>query len=192
MSFGITKLLGKLLVLWNVNEFGIRKKIFGFENANAFLRKIDKNSMIPILKRNGASIGINCDIEAPLIFHNCHDFSNLIIGNNCHIGKNCFFDLRDKVVIDENVVISMQSTFITHLDMNKSLLHLSFPASNAPIHVGKNTYIGANSTILQNVTIAENCFLAAGSVVTKDVSSFTMVGGVPAKFIKILPKTESN
>lgn len=184
MGFGITKLLRKLQVLWNVNEFSFRKKLLGFENANAFLRRLDKNSMIPILKRNGASIGINCDIEAPLIFHNCHDFSNLIIENNCHIGKNCFFDLRDKVVLEKNVVISMQSTFITHLDMNKSELHLSFPASHAPIHVGKNTYIGANTTILQGVIIAESCLLAAGSLVTNNVPPLTMVGGVPATFIK--------
>ncbi|MGD0340559.1 MAG: acyltransferase [Bacteroidales bacterium] len=190
MGLGIIKILKGIQVFWNVNEFGIRKKLLGFENANAFLRKLDKCSMIPILKKNGAIIGINCDIEAPLIFHNCQNFSNLVVGNNCHIGKNCFFDLCDKVVINENVVISMQSTFITHLDMNKSELHFLFPASHAPIYVGKNTYIGTNSTILQGVILSESCFLAAGSVVTKGVPSFTMVGGVPAKFIKVISRPD--
>ncbi len=70
--------------------------------------------------------------------------------------------------------------------MNKSELQRSFPASQAPILVGKNTYIGANTSILQGGKIAESCFLAAGCVVTKEVSPFIMVGGVPANIIKIL------
>lgn len=184
MGFGITKLLRKFQSSWNVNMFGIRKKLLGFDNANAFLRRLDKNSIIPILKRNGATIGDYCDIESPLTFHNCNDFSNLIVGNNCHIGKNCFFDLRDMVLIDENVVISMQCTFITHIDMNKSELSFLFPASNAEIRIEKNSYIGSNSIILQGVTIAENCIIAAGSVVINKTSPNTIVGGVPAKYIK--------
>ena len=158
MGFGITKLLRKLQISWNVKEFALRKKLLGFENANAFLRRLDKNSIIPILNRNGASIGLNCDIEAPIIFHNCIDYSNLIIGNNCHIGKNCFFDLRDKVIIEDNVVVSMQTTFITHIDMNKSELKYLFPATHSPIRVCKNSYIGAGSTILKGVTLEKNGF----------------------------------
>jgi acetyltransferase-like isoleucine patch superfamily enzyme len=184
MGLGLTKALRESIICWNLINFQIRKKIFGFDNANAFFRRLDKNSMITILRKNKAQIGNNCDIEAPLIFHNCTDFSNLIIGNNVHIGKDCFFDLRDKIIIEENVVVSMKTTFLTHMDMNKSELHYIFPALQAPIRVGKNTYIGANSTILKGVVLAESCFLAAGSMVTKNVPSFTMVGGVPAKFIK--------
>jgi acetyltransferase-like isoleucine patch superfamily enzyme len=191
MGFGITKLLRRLQISWNVNEFCIRRKLLGFENANGFLRRLDKHSMIPILKRNGGKIGKNCDIEAPLIFHNCSDFSNLIIGNDCHLGKNCFFDLRDKVIIEDNVVVSMQATFITHIDLNKSDLHFLFPATHSPIRVGKNSFIGAGTTILKGVTLADNCIVAAGSVVTKKVDPCTMVGGAPAKFIKKI-KLEDN
>jgi acetyltransferase-like isoleucine patch superfamily enzyme len=192
MGFGITKFLRKLQVSWNVNEFSIRKKLLGFENANAFLRRLDKNSMIPILTRNGAIIGNNCDIEAPLIFHNCQNFSNLFFGNNVHIGKNCFFDLQNKVIIEDNVVVSMQTTFITHIDMSKSELHYLFPPTHSLVRVSKNSFIGVGSTILKGVTLAENCFVAAGSIVTKNVDSYTMVGGVPAKLIKVLTKTDSN
>ena len=179
-------MIRSIKVFWDVKEFCLRKRILGFENANAFLRRLDKNSIISILVKNGASIGTGCDIESPLIFHNCSDFSNLIIGNNCHIGKNCFFDLRDRVIIEDNVIISMQTTFITHTDMNKSDLRIFYPASQAPVRVGKNTYIGANSTILQGVNIGENCVLAAASVVIGNIPSNTMVGGVPAKFIRSL------
>jgi acetyltransferase-like isoleucine patch superfamily enzyme len=186
MGLGISKFLIKLNAILNCCIFNLRVKTLGFENANAFLRSVDKNSLMPILKKNGARIGENCDIEAPVIFHNCLDYSNLVIGNSCHIGKNCFFDLRDKVIINDNAVISMQSSFITHIDLGYSELHYLFPANHAPIVIKKNVFIGANTTILKGVTIDEGSFIAAGSVVNKNILPFTMVGGVPAKFIKKL------
>jgi acetyltransferase-like isoleucine patch superfamily enzyme len=45
-------------------------------------------------------------------------------------------------------------------------------------------WIGFNSIILKGVTIGEGAVIAAGSVVTKDVSPYTIVGGNPAKFLK--------
>jgi acetyltransferase-like isoleucine patch superfamily enzyme len=48
----------------------------------------------------------------------------------------------------------------------------------------RNAWIGAAATILPGVTIGENAIVAAGSVVTKDVTSNTCVAGVPAKFVK--------
>ena len=53
--------------------------------------------------------------------------------------------------------------------------------------IKRNTWIGANATILPGVTIGENSVVAAGAVVTKDVPTNTVVAGVPAKVIKILP-----
>ena len=60
----------------------------------------------------------------------------------------------------------------------------STTAYPAPIVLGKNVWIGSNATILQGVTIGDNAIVAAGAVVTKDVAANTVVGGVPAKFIR--------
>ena len=54
----------------------------------------------------------------------------------------------------------------------------------APIVLGRNVWVGSNATILQGVTIGDNAVIAAGAVVTKDVAAGTVVGGVPARFIK--------
>lgn len=186
MGFGIAKLIGKLIIRKNVINFCIRKNLIGFENANSYLRRLDKDSMVHVLKANGATIGINCDIETLLIFHNCQDFSNLVIGDNVHLGKNCFIDLRGKVIIEDNVVVSMQTTFITHMDISKSELRSKYPASFNDIIIKSNSYIGANSTILQGVEVGENSLVAAGSVVTRNIPPFTIVAGVPAKKIRNL------
>lgn len=54
------------------------------------------------------------------------------------------------------------------------------------IRVGKNVWIGAHATILQGVTIGDNAVVAAGAVVNKDVPKNAVVGGVPAKIIKMI------
>lgn len=56
----------------------------------------------------------------------------------------------------------------------------------APIVLGKNVWIGSNATILLGVTIGDNAVVGAGAVVTKDVEANTVVGGVPAHFIKVI------
>ena len=56
-----------------------------------------------------------------------------------------------------------------------------------PIHIGKNVWIGAHATVLQGVTVGDGAIIAAGAVVTKDVPSGIIVGGVPAKMIKQIP-----
>ena len=181
-------MVNKLIRLIDRFRFFIRKKFVGFESAALLFMTMNKDSAIPILKANGATIGSNNDIETPIVFHNCQDFSNLVIGNNCHIGKNCFFDLRDKVIIQNNVVISMQTTFITHQDISRSELNKLFPASHKEIIIKDNSYIGASVTILKGVTINEYAVVGAKSLVTKDIMKYTMNFGVPVVKIKDIPK----
>ncbi len=167
-------------------RFSVRKKIWGFHNAILMFKTLHKESIIPVLKANGAIIGSKCDIETGLTFHNCKSFKNLVIGNNSHIGKDCFFDLRDNIIIGDNVVISMQCSFITHIDLSFSPLSKKFPATSAPIVINNNCYVGVRTTILMGVNIYLNAFIAAGSLVNKNVEESSLVGGVPAKLIKKL------
>jgi len=162
------------------------KALWGFDNANQLIQRVDKYSVGFILKRYGATIGDNCDIETGLIFHNCGDYSNLIIGNNCHIGKNCFFDLMDQVIIGNNVVISMQCTFITHIDMNKSELSKLYPSIKGSIKLEDHVYVGAHATILMNIVIETKSFITAHALVNNHVPALTMFGGIPARKIKDL------
>lgn len=58
---------------------------------------------------------------------------------------------------------------------------------SAPIKICSNAWIGMHCIILKGVTIGEGAIVAAGSVVTKDVMPWTVVGGNPAKFLKEIP-----
>jgi acetyltransferase-like isoleucine patch superfamily enzyme len=185
-GLGIYRRYRVLFSYYNLFRFTLRKIFIGFDVANQFIQRVDKQSLQLILKKNGATIGYNCDIETGLVFHNCDNFSNLVIGNNCHIGKHCLFDLRDKIEIEDNVVISMQTALITHQDLSNSELSVQYPASAARIYIGANSYIGSGTILLKGTDVGRFSIIAAKSLVTKNVPSFTLVGGVPAKFIKTL------
>jgi virginiamycin A acetyltransferase len=53
------------------------------------------------------------------------------------------------------------------------------------ITIGNDVWIGAHAIILSGVTIGNGAVIAAGAIVTKDVPAYTVVGGVPAKVIKV-------
>ena len=109
-------------------------------------------------------------------------------GKHTKIGKNVFINF-DCVFLDLGGILIEDGVFIAP---KVSLLTEGHPISPrdrhsltvAPIHVRKNAWIGANATIMQGVTIGENAVIAAGAVVTSDVSDNTVVGGVPARAIK--------
>ena len=60
-----------------------------------------------------------------------------------------------------------------------------------PVNIGKNVWIGSNSTICPGVTIGDNAVIGAGSVVTKDVPENMVAVGVPAKVIKSIFEEEN-
>ena len=87
----------------------------------------------------------------------------------------CKFQDQGGITIDEGALIGHNVVLAT-------INHDLDPAkrqsmSYAPIHIGKNVWIGANATVLAGVTIGDGA-------VTKDVEPNTIVGGVPAKVIK--------
>lgn len=59
------------------------------------------------------------------------------------------------------------------------------PEDDKDIVFEGDNWVGANATILKGVTIGQGSIIAAGAVVTRDVPPFSIVGGVPAKVIKM-------
>lgn len=107
---------------------------------------------------------------------------NIEIGENVFINACCHFQDHGGVRIGDNCQIGHNVVFAT---LNHGIAPEDRKAMYpAPIVLEKNVWIGSNSTILAGVTIGENAIVAAGAVVSKSVPRNTIVGGVPAKFIK--------
>lgn len=107
---------------------------------------------------------------------------NITIGENVFINASCHFQDQGGITIEDGALIGHCVTLATlnHCESVKNRASM-IPK---PIHIEKNAWIGSNSTILQGVTIGEGAIVAAGAVVTKDVAPRTVVGGIPARFIK--------
>ncbi len=111
---------------------------------------------------------------------------NIVLGEAVFINACCHFQDHGGVTIGDGCQIGHNVVFAT---LNHGLApedrKTTYPA---PIVLGKNVWVGSNATILQGVTIGDNAVVAAGAVVTKDVAANTIVGGVPAKFMKYITK----
>lgn len=97
---------------------------------------------------------------------------------------------KNKFYIGENSALAYGVTILTTAEPNgpyNELIKL-YPAVSKPVTIGRNVWIGANSTILPGITIGEMSVVAAGAVVTKDVPPYTLVAGVPARVVKSLKK----
>ena len=184
MPFGFRTILKKLIIFYDLIRFFISKKLFGFDNATKILYDCLKDSVIPILKVNGAKIGFNCDIESPLIFHNAKNFSNLVVGKNCHIGKNSFFDLRQSIVIGNDVTLSMNTSIITHIQLGQAKMKHLYETEIEKVIIEDGVYIGANCLILMGVIINQNSLIAAYSLVNKSIPENCVAYGNPAKVVK--------
>lgn len=107
---------------------------------------------------------------------------NITVGENVFINACCHFQDHGGVTLGDGCQIGHNVVFAT---LNHGLSPEERPITYpAPIVLERNVWVGSNATILQGVTIGENAVVAAGAVVTRDVPANTIVGGVPAKFIR--------
>ena len=144
------------------------------------------------LRLVGAKIGSNTVLQ-PFRMYNIYrtGFRGLRIGSNCFISDDVLLDLADKIEMEDHVTLASRVTILTHTNVGYKdhPLQQFFPAFSKGVKLCYGCFIGANALIMPGVTVGECSLVAAGSVVTKDVPPWSVVGGTPAKLIKNIERT---
>lgn len=106
------------------------------------------------------------------------------IGDKSYINHDSEIRCRERVTIGNNVSIAY-NVLIQDSDYHTTYNEDGIPKPvTLPITIEDNVWIGANVIILKGVSIDEGSIVAAGSVVTKSVPAYSLVGGNPARIIK--------
>lgn len=121
--------------------------------------------------------------------------NELAIGENCYIGR--YSQIECDAHIGHNVIMANQVAFVGRYDHH--FRHVGTPTrlsrqirdanydwkgSDILVTVGDDVWIGYGAIILSGVTVGEGSVIASGSVVTRDVPPYVVVGGNPAKPIR--------
>ena len=162
----------------------ILNALYGYEAINLLLRVAPSRVIIRILRYYGATIGNGVRISSPLTIHNADQsknlFSNLTIGNECYIGRDCIIDLMGMVKIGNNVTISHRAILNTHTNAGKSPVSEKRLKNRVGIiSINDGAYLGLNVTVLESVSIGKNCIVGANSLVNNDLPDNVIAHGVP-------------
>jgi len=186
LHLGITRLYKIIRRIYLYIRYKFIKKIYNPTEGINYLAKNDSDTLIKALRKGGAKIGENVDIQIPILFHQVRDFKKLTIGDYSHIGKTTFLDLSDDIIIGNRVTISMGSMLITHIDVGASKLSTLYPKKKNKVIIGDDSYLGCQSTILAGVKLGSNNLVAAKSLVLHSTPDSVLVAGIPARIIKYI------
>jgi acetyltransferase-like isoleucine patch superfamily enzyme len=150
---------------------------------------------------NALTIGAESLIQSSIVFE--REDATVLIGKRTFIG-GALLACAEHIQIGDDVEIAWGTTIIDHnshairyterkndvvdslYGRPKDWTHVK----RAPVTICDKAWIGFNAIIMKGVTIGEGAIVAAGSVVTKDVPPYTIVGGNPAKIIRELTDRE--
>lgn len=135
-----------------------------------------------MMKEMFAEVGEGCYIEPP--FHS--NFG----GGHVHFGKNIYANFNLTCVDDTHIYVGDYTMFGPNVTV-ATAGHPILPELrekgyqyNAPVHIGKNCWIGAGAIILPGITIGDHVVVGAGSVVTKNLPSNVVAVGNPCRILR--------
>ncbi len=107
---------------------------------------------------------------------------NTTLGKFCSIGPDVLIGLGKH---PSNTFVSTHPIFFSIRGQAQEVIcDRNYFDEFAPVTIGNDVWIGARAIILDGITIGDGAIIAAGSLVTKDVPPYAIIGGIPAKVIK--------
>lgn len=153
-----------------------------------------------VVRGGGLSIVAESVAEGAIVLQRAG--AQVTIGSRTSFGAS-LIDCAEQIEIGDDVLISWQCTITDHdshalrwseRQNDVRNLHLGTKdwtgVASSPVKIGDKCWIGMKSLILKGVEIGEGAIVAAGSVVTKSVPAWTIVGGNPARLIREIPADE--
>ncbi|MEA2147485.1 MAG: hypothetical protein QOG59_3072 [Solirubrobacteraceae bacterium] len=112
---------------------------------------------------------------------------NLRVGANVFINRGVFITARAPISIGDNTIIGPYTIINSgdHGYMDVDLPIRRQGHVSRPITIGSDVWIGAHAVITKGAVLGDGCVVAANAVVSRDVPPYTVVGGVPARTIKL-------
>lgn len=125
--------------------------------------------------------GINMPLDSNIYMGaNFFNPSGITIGHDSLVGSNAFLDGRAPLTIGDHT--SLASEVMIYNDEH-NIHDPNYGNSFGPVIIGNYVFIGPRAIIMPNIKIGDGAVIAAGAIVTKDVPSFEVWGGVPAQKI---------
>ncbi|AEF25343.1 CatB-related O-acetyltransferase [Streptococcus parauberis] len=149
-------------------------KLFTFKRFWRSQNSHNQTTISKIVNTNRISVGKNTYGRINVSVFDHSNSKLLSIGSFCSIASNVHFLCGGDHYQDR----------ILNYPIEKKLFDQEEALSKGEIIVGDDVWVGTNALILSGVKIGKGAIVAAGSVVTKDVPPYSIVGGVPAKIIK--------
>lgn len=170
--------------LWAASQFPNVELLYahgGIGAITSYLRQCASPTITrDTLERFGATIHPDCQSIGPWItMHEVpRDYSNLRVGAHCHIGKEVFLDLTEKVTLEDGAGLGMRSVVLTHLNFDPHPvrpLAALVPTHAKPTTIQRGAMVGAGVILLAGVTVGQNAVVGAGCVVSEDVPPNTVM-----------------
>lgn len=140
-----------------------------------------------LLRTTGLAVGDRTLLTSSLtVIGGRGSWGRLTIGTDCYVNQDCVFDatesitIGDHVALGHGVLITTSSHLIGHGGRRAGLL------KPEPVRIGHGAWLASRVVVLPGVEIGDGAVVCAGAVVTRSVAPHTMVGGVPARFIRTL------
>lgn len=158
--------------------------------------KIHDGVVLDALSTNGLIIGSHCVIGERSIIQCTGGLSSIgkgiVIGNRTTFNNDCFFGCAGGIEIGSDVVAGQYVRFHSenHNYDDLEILIKDQGVTHKGIKIGNNCWIGSGSVFLDGAELGDGCVVAANAVVTKVFPENSVIGGVPAKVLKVRGKTE--